>query len=292
MKCKLLFHSNLLYKSLFAWLFLCLATIAFAQPANNLCTSATTLTVHSNSCTAPSTGTNVDATPSGELPNPTCSSFGIGQDVWYKFTVPATGNVSIEMNTAGGPTDWAMSVYSGVCGALVQVECDDDDGPGLFPRIDLTGRTPGEVLHVRVWEYGSNAFGAFTICAWEPAPPPPPPANNLCAGATNLTVHPNTCAAQTLGTNVSATASGQLPAPSCGNFGVGQDVWYKFTVPASGQVTIEMSAAPGGPTDWAMSAYSGACGGLTHIDVETILGHHRHHILLELSHRMHHYMQT
>ncbi len=267
MKYKLPRQFNLLYKSLYILLLSCTSSMAFAQPANDLCANAEALTVQVDMCTSQTLGTNVNATASGELPNPTCSNFGGGMDVWYSIVVPASGNVTIEMSTAGGPTDWAMSAYSGACGALSQIECDDDDGPGLFPLLELTGLTPSDVIYIRVWEYGNNATGDFNICAFEPAPPPPPPANDLCTGAETLAVQPNSCTTQTLGTNESATASGETPNPSCGFFGSGVDVWYSITVPYSGEVSIEMSAA-GGPTDWVMQVYSGVCGTLSLVECD------------------------
>ncbi len=264
MKSKLPFNLNLLYKGCFILLFSFFGSMAFAQPANDLCADAENLTVQSGGCTTQTMGTNVGATASGETPNPGCSSFGSGEDVWYKFTVPASGEADIEMSDAGGPGDWAMSVYSGACGALAEVECDDDDGPGLFPLINLTGQTPGEVLYIRVFEFGNNATGPFNICV---STPPPPPANDLCANSETLTVQPMTCTTQTMGTNVSATASGESPNPGCSSFGSGEDVWYSFTVLASGKANIEMSDA-GGPGDWAMSVYTGACGALTEVECD------------------------
>jgi hypothetical protein len=59
-----------------------------------------------------------------------------------------------------------MSVYEGSCGALTQVECDDDDGDGNFSLIDLTGRTPGETLYIRVFEYANNLFDTFLVSAY------------------------------------------------------------------------------------------------------------------------------
>jgi hypothetical protein len=268
MKCKLPFNLKFLHRSFFALLFFCMGSTVFAQPPNDLCANAETLPVQANSCSVQTMGTNVAATASGELPNPSCGSFGSGFDVWYKFTVPASGNVSVEMNSAtGGPTDFVMQIYSGACGALALVECDDDDGPGAFPFVALTGQAPGQTLYARVFEYGNNAFGPFVICAWEPPPPPPPPANDLCTSAEVLQVQPNSCTTQTPGTNVSATASGELPNPTCSSFGAGMDNWYSFTVPASGEVSIEVSTA-GGPTDWGMSVYSGACGALTQVECD------------------------
>jgi len=236
--------------------------------AQDLCTTATPLPV-SGTCVN-TLGTNTGATASGELPDPSCGSFSTGEDTWFSITVPASGEIDITASTAGGPTDWAMSVYSGACGALAEVECDDDDGPGLFPLISLTGQTAGDVLLVRVWEWGNNATGDFNICAVDPAAAPPPviPANNDCASATVLPVEAGTaCTAQTLGTNVNATASGELPDPACGNFATGEDVWFSVTVPAGGELNIEASTA-GGPTDWAMSVYSGACGALAEIECD------------------------
>jgi len=62
-----------------------------------------------------------------------------------------------------------MELYSGPCGALTQIECDDDDGPGFFPTINATGLTPGDQVYLRVWEWGNNLEGEFNICAFAPA---------------------------------------------------------------------------------------------------------------------------
>ena len=135
-------------------------------PANDDCANAATLMVTEDGMCSNTAGTNLGATASGESPNPSCGSFGSGEDVWYEVTVPAIGELTIEMSSAGGPTDWTMQVYSGSCGSLSLVECDDDDGPGLFPSVTLSGRPEGEVLLVRVFEYGNNATGSFNICAF------------------------------------------------------------------------------------------------------------------------------
>jgi hypothetical protein len=139
---------------------------AACPPANDDCANAIAIPVSlDNTCSNQLMGTNVGATASGETPLPNCSSFGSGIDNWYSVTVPGSGEVTIEMQTAGGPTDWGMQVYTGNCGNLTSLSCDDDSGPGLFPLVALTGRTPGEVLLVRVFEFGNNATGSFNICA-------------------------------------------------------------------------------------------------------------------------------
>jgi len=54
-------------------LFWCMT--AFAQPANDLCTTATTLTVGGATGCMTTLVTNVGSTPSGETPLPTCGNF-------------------------------------------------------------------------------------------------------------------------------------------------------------------------------------------------------------------------
>ncbi|RYU78761.1 fibronectin type III domain-containing protein [Hymenobacter persicinus] len=146
-------------------------------PANDECTTATTLPVpRGASCVTSLIGTNVGATGSTGASTPTCSS-DLGGDVWYSLTVPSNGIVTIETDSVGGSpvTDTGIAVYSGSCGTLTQVGCDDDSSPnGLFSLLRLTGQTPGSTLYVRVFEYGNNAFGRFRICAHTPSDCPEP----------------------------------------------------------------------------------------------------------------------
>ncbi|TXF88506.1 T9SS type A sorting domain-containing protein [Neolewinella aurantiaca] len=136
-------------------------------PPNDLCSGAEALTVTTDgTCSAPLTTTNLSSTASGTTPTPTCGSFGAGQDVWYTAIVPASGDLTIEVGTAGGPTDMVMQAYSGTCGALIAIECDDDGGSSFTPFLELTGRTPGETITLRLFESGNNSFGDFTICAY------------------------------------------------------------------------------------------------------------------------------
>ena len=67
------------------------------------------------------------------------------------------------------------------------------------------------------------------------------PANDNCVNAITLNVGNNVCNFSTY-TNVGATASTPVPpALGCGNY-LGGDVWFKFTVPASGHVIIDTRA--------------------------------------------------
>jgi hypothetical protein len=155
--------------------------------SNDDCSSAIPLTINA-SCIF-STYTNSGATDSG-IANPVCASYS-GGDVWFSVVVNGSGEVTIDTDT-GVMTDSGMAIYSGNCGALNLIECDDYDSVnGLMSMITLTGRTPGETLYIRVWEFGNNNNGTFDICATGPVPPtvtdvsicPGDPSQDLTASA-------------------------------------------------------------------------------------------------------------
>ncbi|PHS08982.1 MAG: hypothetical protein COA88_05615 [Kordia sp.] len=135
-------------------------------PANNDCANPIVLTPGGVFGTNSVVGTIVNSTDSGELAT-TCSSYG-GGDVWYSVIVPADGNIDIETNNNSSTlTDTAMEVYSGTCGTLTSVGCDDDGSTdGNFSLVSLTGRTPGEVLLVRIWEYAGGTEDTFQVSAY------------------------------------------------------------------------------------------------------------------------------
>ncbi len=87
---------------------------------NDTCSGATPMTAG----TTYTLNTTI-ATATGD-PTPGCQpSFGKG--VWYSFTPSANGAVRI--STCGSDFDTVLAVYSGSCGALTAVACNDEDGP-------------------------------------------------------------------------------------------------------------------------------------------------------------------
>jgi len=138
-------------------------------PANDDCANAIALTPGGVFGDNDIVGTNVAATGSAGETAPGCASY-LGGDVWYSAVVPASGSLTFELNTdVGGITDGAGAVYSGTCGSLVLLGCNDSasSDPNDQPLVTVTGRTPGEVLYFRVWEYGNNVFGTFLVSAYD-----------------------------------------------------------------------------------------------------------------------------
>lgn len=244
-------------------------------PINDTCGGAVALPLQISNDPCNVTGAimynNYGSTASGALPRPGCSNFGQGRDVWFSVVGPASGELTLEMISAGPPDDWAMSLYSGTCGSLTELYCNDDGGAGLLPLIKANALTPGETYLLRVFEFGGDDFGSFELLATEVTMVPP--VNDACANAIDITsnlVVQGSCL-PFCGHNINSTASGETPTPAgvCGAFGAGKDVWYKATVPATGAISIELQQyASAGPQDWAMAAYTGSCGALVEIDCD------------------------
>ncbi|WP_293871816.1 IPT/TIG domain-containing protein [Flavobacterium sp.] len=137
---------------------------------NDECSGAISLTV-STTCSY-TTYTNAGATGSTGMTTPACANY-LGGDVWFSAVVPATGELDVDL-IEGVMTDSGMAFYSGTCGSLTLLDCDDDSSNnGLMSYISRSGLTPGQTIYIRVWEYGNNNNGTFGICATTPSCPSP-----------------------------------------------------------------------------------------------------------------------
>ncbi|WDO14432.1 T9SS type A sorting domain-containing protein [Flavobacterium sp. WW92] len=161
-------------------------------PANDDCANAITLTAATTYAGGAVNSTIIGATDSAattSIPDPDCASYS-GGDVWYKVVIPADGKLTIQTGNPTGSSDTSfdsgLAVYSGTCDALELVECDDDSGSsGNYSRINLTGRTPGETVYIRVWEYSNDEEELFSIGAWSPTLSTP------AFDSTNFRAYPN-----------------------------------------------------------------------------------------------------
>ncbi len=228
-------------------------------PANDDCAGAVPVTVGQGVCATPVTADNTNACDSG-IGDPGCAYYA-GGDVWHSVVVPCSGTLTVETGSvAGSPvTDTGLALYSGSCGTLTFIACDDDSSlDGLYSLIALTGRTPGETIYIRTWEYGNNSFGQYTVCAYDPAPPPAP-SNDECAAAVALPVGTGSCATPVNGTNFGATDSGTILG--CGNY-QGGDVWYAVVVPfGCDDLVIETSNDGSGNLDTQIGVFDACSGG-------------------------------
>ncbi|KAA9338229.1 T9SS type A sorting domain-containing protein [Hymenobacter busanensis] len=178
-------------------------TTAPPPPANDNCAAPTALTV-ATAC-APVTATTVGATASAApIGAPTCTT-GAVNDVWFSLTVPANGIVQVATGAVGGSTvtDTGLQLYSGSCGALTPLGCNDNFGANNFSQVRATGLTPGATVYARVWQVGSAAGGQFTVCAT--TDPPCPAVTNLAVSGITTTSANVSFTPPTAGTSYTVT---------------------------------------------------------------------------------------
>jgi hypothetical protein len=232
------------------------AGAAFGQPANDQCSSATTigpavpLTVN---------GTTVGAT--SEIPASNCSATGDDTiDVWYRFQNGATTrtytfDTNGTLDTGGNFGDTSLELFTAVCGGT-SVGCDDDSGIGLASRVTYT-MAANEIVFIRVaflsncadppgCTFMGTVTGPFVLNITEGVPPPP--ANDTCANATVIAAADSS----TLGDNDNSTGVDITP---CSNTDE-QDVWFTFTPSVSGQYRIDTLGSMGN-TDTSLAIYQG-----------------------------------
>lgn len=205
----------------------------YSQPPNDECVNAIPLTVGSGVCNF-TTGTNVGATAS-VAPAPGCGNYQ-GGDVWFSFVVPPSGHVVINTQHVDFfLQDYAMAIYSGTCGNLTLIECNDDDSEysWYMPKIERSGLNPGETIYIRVWEYGNNSFGNFNICVFEVVTGSGP-----CASVIGINCN------QSVSTSIPA-GSGSWNTQPCGSGTPGNERVYAYTPAISGAHYLNITATNG-----------------------------------------------
>jgi hypothetical protein len=89
-----------------------------------------------------------------------------GPDLWYSYTAAATGDLRV--TTCGSGYDSALEVFTGGCGALVSIACNDDV---CAMQAQITWpATAGTAYLIRVGGWNS-ATGLGTLLLEVPAPP-------------------------------------------------------------------------------------------------------------------------
>lgn len=206
-------------------------------------------------------GTNINALFEGGDTECAESVHGI----WYSFVAPNSGEVTIRAKTNFNDV---LTVFSGTCGNLQQINCTNYDEFGfvgeILPVMDLT---PNQTYFVRasgaVDKFGKTE-GTVCLSITDGITIKVPPVNDLCADAIGLNINDD-C---TAGTNSDATFFG--PEPSL-NLKSKASIWYKFDAPSDGEVIIESNA------DFAdvLTVFSGTCGNMTEIS-SSDYGHSMH----------------
>ncbi len=182
-----------------------------ARPDNDACANALPLALGNN------TGLNLtDATV--QTPTP-CSLQTVG-DVWFTYTVAATGNVQIGAVYPG--SDPVLAVYDGACGSEL-IACNDNVFSASNNSFVCFSAAAGQQLTIQV-ATKANHTGPFSVSVAEF----PGSFNDSCE-------------------NAQPVAEGDFAfdnAPACNSGGAscagssGGSLWYKYTPGRSGEAII------------------------------------------------------
>lgn len=217
-------------------------------PANDNCSTATSLTVNAGStCSTVTSGTVACASASSDA-NP---CFGTADDdVWFSFVATgATANISLT-NVTGSTTDLYHAVYTGTCGSLTNISCSDPNTSSLSSLV--TGQT--YYIRVYTWTSTANQTTTFDICVTNPCPSGAP-ANDLPCNAVTMAL------GVTEGGDNSCSGNASEPAlPACWTNGTINTVWYRVTTTST---TLKIKTTLGTLTNTQIAVYSGTCGSLT-----------------------------
>jgi hypothetical protein len=177
-----------------------------------------------------------------------CSaSLTLGHGVWYRYTPTNSGYAIV--SSCGSDFNTLLQVYTGACGNLYPVACNNDNGPdcaGFQASVSFLVDA-GATYYVLAGGNGVYIPGGNLRLAMLP------PANDQCGGAVRLT------AGVRYGMNTANATTVGDPAPICQtNFGVG--VWFMFTPAIDGLVFVNTCASD---FDTALEVFTGQCGALT-----------------------------
>lgn len=200
---------------------------AMAQPPNDACADAAVL-----SCgTSNLSGTTVGAVQGPVDPAGCAARYG----VWYSFT--GDGQSTTISSTASG-WDHEMVIYSGACGSLTNLSCQDSGfsgGTESYTFVATNGVT--YYIYISYWSTSGSTTGAFTISRTCTTPPETAqPGGQICDDA-----EPFCTDANILFPNVTGVSSAQSgPAYGCVSM-TPNPVWYYMEIETGGNLQLTIS---------------------------------------------------
>lgn len=191
---------------------------------------------------AVSYGDNTCSSDAGEVAAPGCWDNGNYNTVWFSVTAPASGELSVKTN-AGSLIDTQIGLYSGACGSLSLVSCNDNYtscGNSLVTsEIVATGLTPGNTYYVRV-DGDQDTEGNFTIVAIDGTGAYPSLGGQDCDDVDPLPACADTVRVGNpgyAGTGNNCDFNGTNNCTS----GEKASVWYKITIDGSAPINSDLN---------------------------------------------------
>ncbi|MBY0312716.1 MAG: hypothetical protein K2W85_11660 [Phycisphaerales bacterium] len=185
---------------------------ALAQPVNDLCTSATFISMPSGGSY---TRTGSTASATSDLSESGCSDQD-ANDVWFRFIAPTTGSYSFDL-FLGTNFDTTLSVWQGDCALFspgTALACNDDEDldfgilTSWIPGVNISA---GTEIRVRISGF-QNDFGNYQITIIGPTGAS---VTGACCSGTTCTVQAaGTCSATFIGVGATCSPSPCAPPPA------------------------------------------------------------------------------
>lgn len=200
---------------------------ALTQPPNDACADAISLPCGTSNFA----GTTVGAVQGPVDPAGCASRYG----AWYSFT--GDGQSTTISSTASG-WDHEMVIYSGACGSLTSLSCQDNGSSGgteMYTFLTTNGVT--YYVYIAQWSTSSSSRGPFTISRTCKIPPETAqPGGQICDDA-----EPFCTDADILFPNITGVASAQAgPAYGCVSM-TPNPVWYYMEIETGGNLELTIS---------------------------------------------------
>ncbi len=177
---------------------------------------------------------------SGENGEPANAGAQPTTTLWWEWTAPASGSVSID--TAGSVYDTVLAVYTGnALGSLALVQANDDDIGTVTSRVRFTAQA-GVTYQIVV--DGKNGASGLTLLNLGTTP-----ANDTFASPVTL----SGVSAQVSATNAHCSRETNEPT-ILGNAG-GTSLWYEWTAPRTGRCQISVVSTDFDPL---LAVYTGS----------------------------------
>lgn len=186
------------------------------------------------------TGSNVDSTQEPGEPDP---SFWGGKSVWWTWTAPTNGAVTI--TTAGSSFDTMLSVFTGNTLATLNLVAFNDTEMNTS---SVTFNVTRDTVYQIMVDGALNAIGDISL-QLTLGPTQPPPINDHFANRITLS---GTHITSITANNVGATREAGEPYHA-DNVGL-KSVWWTWTAPASGGLTL---TTQGSSIDTVLAIYTG-----------------------------------
>lgn len=229
-------------------------------PANDECSTATSLTAGVNPTASTGTFSNANI---ATYSLPVCGSPDAGADVWYSF-VATTAYPFINLSGTGtniNASDTRIQLFSGTCGTLSNLVCTSGFTLNTATQYP-TGLTIGQTYYIRLSNISTAPTGAnwgFSIAVISQSP------NDLCANAVTLT--PALNPAVVTGTLNNATLSSPSIPTACST--ETPDVWYSFQATTVYPSIVLSATGTNFGTNGRIQLFSGTCGALTNLGCAT-----------------------